>query len=43
MESETLKGFIGAAEQLGYTIDDPHNFLRDQHNKCFTVAIRGEH
>jgi hypothetical protein len=42
MESETLKGFIGAAEQLGYTIDDPHDFLRHQQDKCFAVAIRGE-
>ena len=42
MEPETLKGFIGAAEQLGYTIDDPQNFLHGQQDKCFAMAISNE-
>ena len=37
MEPETLKGFISAAEQLGYMIEDPQKFLCDQQEKCFAM------
>ncbi len=40
MEPGTLRGFISAAEQLGYTIDDPQNFLREQQNKCRAIRTR---
>jgi hypothetical protein len=40
MEPEALKGFIGAA--LGYKIDDPDRFLREQQEKCFAVAAAHE-
>jgi predicted component of type VI protein secretion system len=42
MEPDTLKGFIGAAQELGYKIDDSNRFLREQQEKCFEVAIRDE-
>ena len=42
MEPETLKGFIGAAEELGYKVDDPDKFLRKQQEKCFEIAVGGQ-
>jgi hypothetical protein len=38
MEPQTLKGFIGAARELGYERDDWHRFLCDQQQECFAVA-----
>ena len=38
IEPETLTGFIGAAQELGYEVDDWHSFLREQQQECFAVA-----
>jgi hypothetical protein len=38
MEPETLKGFIGAAHDLGYTVTDEEAFLRDQQARVFAWA-----
>lgn len=38
MEPETLRGFIRAAQELGYEIGDWHSFLREQQQECFAVA-----
>jgi hypothetical protein len=35
MEPESLKGFIGAAKELGYTIADQIGFLREQQELVF--------
>jgi len=35
MNSATLKGFAAAAEWLGYAVDDPDTFLREQQAACF--------
>ena len=38
MEPETLKGFIAAAKELGFSITDQEAFLRDQQNRVFEWA-----
>lgn len=38
MERETLKGFIGAARDLGYVVTDEEAFLREQQQKVFAWA-----
>ncbi|MFZ3238229.1 MAG: hypothetical protein WA184_23010 [Stellaceae bacterium] len=38
LDPETLKGFIGAARDLGYTITDEEAFLREQQAKVFAWA-----
>ena len=38
MEPETLKGFVGAARQLGYEVDDDEAFLREQQERVFEWA-----
>jgi hypothetical protein len=38
MEPETLKGFIGAARELGYQITDEQAFLRGQQDRVFEWA-----
>ena len=38
MEAATLQGFIGAAKDLGYNIDDEQAFLREQQEKVFAWA-----
>jgi hypothetical protein len=40
MEPKTLKGFIRAAEALGYDTDDWQSFLREQQEECFATAKR---
>lgn len=41
MEPETLKGFIAAAQDLGYVITDEEAFLREQQAKVFAWASAG--
>jgi hypothetical protein len=41
MEPDTLKGFIGAARELGYPITDEQAFLKEQQARVFTWAQRG--
>jgi hypothetical protein len=36
MEPETLKGFIAAARELGYSILDDEAFLKEQQDKVFS-------
>jgi hypothetical protein len=38
MELKTLKGFIGAARQLGYVITSEEAFLREQQARVFAWA-----
>jgi hypothetical protein len=38
MESDTLKGFIGAARQLGYQVTDEEAFLKEQQSRVFDWA-----
>jgi hypothetical protein len=38
MEPETLKGFLAAARELGYSITDEENFLREQQRRVFEWA-----
>jgi hypothetical protein len=38
MEPETLKGFVAAAKELGYSVTDEEVFLRDQQRKVFAWA-----
>ncbi len=38
MEPETLKGFIGAAQLLGYAVTDEKAFLCEQQDKVFAWA-----
>jgi hypothetical protein len=38
MEPETLKGFIGAARELGYQVTDEEAFLREQQAHVFAWA-----
>ena len=38
MEPDTLKGFIGAARELGYPITDEQTFLREQQARVFAWA-----
>ena len=38
MEPETLKGFVGAARDLGYPVTDEEAFLRDQQARVFEWA-----
>jgi hypothetical protein len=40
MEPQTLKGFIRAAEALGYDPKDWQSFLREQQEECFAAAKR---
>jgi hypothetical protein len=40
MEPSTLKGFVEAATQLGYRVDDPHAFLKEQQRLCFEWGKR---
>jgi hypothetical protein len=39
MEPDTLAGFVKAAVELGYKIDDPAAFLREQQDACFAWGI----
>jgi hypothetical protein len=41
MEPDTLKGFIGAARELGYPITDEQAFLKEQQARVFAWAQRG--
>ena len=38
MEPETLRGFIAAAKELGFSITDEQAFLRDQQRRVFEWA-----
>jgi hypothetical protein len=38
LEPETLKGFIGAARDLGYAVTDEEAFLREQQTRVFAWA-----
>jgi hypothetical protein len=38
MEPETLKGFIAAARELGFSITDEETFLREQQRRVFEWA-----
>ena len=38
MDPPTLKGFIGAARELGYTITDEQAFLKEQQDRVFAWA-----
>ena len=38
MEPETLRGFVGAARELGYSITDEQGFLREQQARVFEWA-----
>jgi len=38
MEPETLKGFIAAARDLGYSVTDEEGFLREQQRRVFAWA-----
>jgi hypothetical protein len=38
MEPDTLKGFVNAARELGYTVTEPLRFLAEQQEKCFDWA-----
>lgn len=38
MEPETLKGFVGAARELGYSVGDELAFLREQQQRVFRWA-----
>jgi hypothetical protein len=38
MEPTTLKGFVGAARELGFVITDPQAFLREQQKLVFEWA-----
>jgi hypothetical protein len=40
MEPETLKGFIAAARDLGYSVTDEEGFLREQQDRVFAWANR---
>jgi len=40
MEAKTLKDFIGAARELGYTITDEQTFLKAQQSRVFEWAGR---
>jgi hypothetical protein len=40
MEPETLKGFIAAARDLGYSVTDEEGFLREQQDRVFACANR---
>jgi hypothetical protein len=40
MEPETLKGFIAAARDLGYSVSDEEGFLREQQDRVFAWANR---
>ena len=40
MEPDTLKGFIGAARELGYPITDEQAFLKEQQARVFAWARR---
>jgi hypothetical protein len=35
MDPATLKGFIGAARELGYQVTDEQAFLREQQTRVF--------
>ena len=39
MEPDTLKGFAGAARDLGYEFDSAERFLRDQQQQVFDWAV----
>jgi hypothetical protein len=39
MESETSKGFLAAARDLGYSITDEEAFLREQQRQIFKWAL----
>jgi len=38
MEPDTLKGFIGAAQALGFAVTDPQAFLKEQQKRVFEWA-----
>jgi hypothetical protein len=38
MEPDTLKGFIGAARLLGYTVTDEEAFLKEQQARVFAMV-----
>jgi hypothetical protein len=38
MEPETLKGFVAAARDLGYSVTDAKAFLREQQARVFAWA-----
>lgn len=38
LEPDSLKGFVRAAEALGYTVDDPIAFHQDQKRRCLEWA-----
>ncbi|MFZ1104525.1 MAG: hypothetical protein WAN86_17030, partial [Hyphomicrobiaceae bacterium] len=40
MEPKTLKGFIGAARALGYTVLDEQTFLKEQQQEVFRWASK---
>lgn len=41
MDSPTLRGFVGAARELGYTITDERVFLKAQQSRVFEWGDRG--
>jgi hypothetical protein len=41
IEPETLKGFTGAARELGYLVTDEQAFLKEQQGRVFAWAQRG--
>jgi hypothetical protein len=38
MEPKSLKGFVGAARELGYTVTDEDAFLKEQQQRVFEWA-----
>jgi hypothetical protein len=43
MEPETLKGFIAAARDLGYSVSDEEEFLREQQDRCVCLGQSRSH
>jgi hypothetical protein len=42
LEPETLRGFIAAARELGYSITDQEAFLREQQARVFEWAAAAD-
>jgi hypothetical protein len=42
MEPQTLRGFIGAARDLGYVITGEEDFLRQQQELVFLWGVQAE-
>jgi hypothetical protein len=42
MEPETLRGFVGAARELGYPVTNEEAFLREQQARVFEWAASAD-